>query len=55
MAEIDIWCDGKCDTDDANFHDDGNNKTYKDNEGNKYNCSKHHYSCVLCDKIVQVG
>ena len=53
--EMNIWCDGKCDNDRANFHDDGNQKVYIDDYGNEYICSKHHYSCVICDKIVQVG
>ena len=53
--EWDIWCDGNCETDDANFHDDFSGKTYKDRDGNKYSIEKHHYSCVICDKIVQIG
>ena len=53
--EKDIWCEGKCDTEDAHFHDDGNKKIYKDNDGKTYICDKHHYSCIICDKIIQVG
>ena len=58
MAEIDIWCDGECNTHpegSANYHDDGNQKVYTDKEGQTYICSKHHWSCSECDKIVQVG
>ena len=53
--EIDIWCDGKCKTGDANYVDDGNNKEYIDNDGQVYICTKHHWACIECDKIVQVG
>ena len=57
MSVNEIWCDGKCDNpnDDANFYDDGNGKIYKDSSGQTYICSKHHWSCGVCDKIVQVG
>ena len=37
------------------INEDGNNKVYKDNDGNEYTCSKHHWSCAKCDKIVQIG
>ena len=55
--EKDIWCDGNCNNpeNDAHFYDDGNNRIYKDKQGQTYTCSKHHYTCVVCDKIVQVG
>ena len=58
MAEIDIWCNGECEASDesaANFHDDENRKVYTDDDGNEYRCIKHHYSCVICDKIIQIG
>ena len=53
--ECDIWCDGKCKTDDANYVNDGNNKKYIDNDGQVYICTKHHWACIECDKIVQIG
>ena len=56
--EEEIWCDNKCYTNDdhnANYYEDGNTKVYKDNDGNEYICSKHHWACAKCDKIVQVG
>lgn len=57
FIEEDIWCDGECDNPEyeANFHDDGNKKEYIDRNGNIGICSKHHYSCTVCNKIVQVG
>ena len=48
MAEIDIWCEGNCNTNDAHYLDDGNNHVYKDKHGQPYICNK-------CNKIVQVG
>ena len=53
--ESDIWCEGKCDTDDAIFLDDGNEHVYEDKEGIEYICSKHHWQCIECNKITQVG
>ena len=55
MAEKDIWCDNNCDTDDAYYRDDNDGHIYKDNDGNNYVCSKHHWCCGKCNKIVQVG
>ena len=57
MAEIDIWCNGKCETCPENdiFLDDGNQYIYKDKKGQIYICSKHHWQCSACNKIVQVG
>ena len=55
MAEIDIWCEGKCKTDEAHYLEDGNRHLYKDKDGQEYICSKHHRACDKCNKIVQVG
>ena len=57
MSESDIWCDGDCDnpSDDANYYEDGNNKVYKDRNNKSYICSKHHWSCSICNKIIQIG
>ena len=55
--ETDIWCKGECSKADefGNFYDDGNKQIYKDRNGNKYICSKHHYTCADCNLIIQVG
>ena len=57
FIEEDIWCDNKCNNpkDERNFHDDGNNKVYYDRNGNKAICDKHHWSCAICHKVVQIG
>jgi|19_taG_2_1085344.scaffolds.fasta_scaffold52449_2 hypothetical protein len=58
MAEADVWCEGDCKTHPENnaiFLDDGNKHAYEDKEGNTYICSKHHWQCSACNKIVQVG
>ena len=49
-AEDECWC--KCDKDHGvTYHPDGNTNSY--NGG--FACSKHHYSCNNCNKIVQIG
>ena len=54
--EMDIWCKGKCKTDEfGNFYNDGNKQVYKDRDGNRYKCSKHHYTCAECNLITQIG
>tara|TARA_R100000322_G_scaffold142400_1_gene98245 strand:- start:2311 stop:2487 length:177 start_codon:yes stop_codon:yes gene_type:complete len=57
--EEQIWCNYECYTDDeeqdANYHEDGNDKVYLDNNGQTYVCPKHHWSCAKCNKIVQIG
>ena len=46
--EEQIWCNDECYTDDeehdANYHEDGNDKVYLDNNGKTYVCPKHHWS-----------
>lgn len=49
-AEAEMWC--KCEGEtDFKFHADGNRKVY-----NKLiRIPKHHYSCVECKKVKQIG
>lgn len=49
-----IWCDGDCKDENAIYFDDGNEYIYEYN-GVEYICTKHHWQCPKCNKIVQVG
>ena len=50
MNPEDFWCDGKCDT----IKNEEYNATYIA-DGDSIICSKHHWRCDDCGKIVQVG
>ena len=58
--EDDIWCSCESDQDKYptlhnHFHDDGNSQVYLDRYDNTYTCEKHHWTCGVCNLILQIG